>query len=409
MLSNNGLLRSSLLGFTHLMDCRSVCRELHRQFEAAAVYYLEKHTVEEAQRERAEDSRWSRLIFHEEHRWYHDEGLDSDWEDGPRLMLPRTTKKEKKPDSDEDVDDERVEEEDAEDEEKMKAEMDCCPPSRPPPSHLSRGGAWTSDCCCPCAPFASVSSSIGGDCTERSGWTTRCEWPSVRWTPGWCTVTSPPRGAAFASHRPPPPHQLPPPHRHLATWLLRSDTAFADFDQTQPQRAREKEKERRAEMVSEAECQDPDEEVVHSRAATECWTRSSQAASLSHLPADVLVYFFLPCLDFEPLMDLRSVSRSFRQLCERAAVWWMNCRFPAGLAAIEQQERAEQRRREAEEADKREKKKRKGTKATGKRKRGSKEAQVPTEAAASASASLPSPMSAASAGASAVSYTPPTP
>ena len=150
---------------------------------------------------------------------------------------------------------------------------------------------------------------------------------------------------------------------------------FDGYDAGYPLRFREAEKKRGIEtkkadrpLLEQLSAEDAEQ-----ARATRRWMRSSTGAPLLlSLPADVLVHSVLVCLDFEPLMDLRSVSRTFQPLVERAAVWWMNRRFPEGLATVQRQQE--------EQAAKKPKKK--AVKATGKRKRSSEEAQTATVPAA---------------------------
>jgi hypothetical protein len=68
------------------------------------------------------------------------------------------------------------------------------------------------------------------------------------------------------------------------------------------------------------------------RMVTRQWMRSSTGQPLLlHVPSSVIVHSILSFVDFEPLVQLRHVSRSFQPLVESAAVVWMNCTFRAQL------------------------------------------------------------------------------
>ena len=80
------------------------------------------------------------------------------------------------------------------------------------------------------------------------------------------------------------------------------------------------------------------------------WMASSTGQPyLLFLPDAVTVHSVLALLDFETLMQLRVISKSFKSLTEQAAVAWMNQRYPAGLSTItrSRKEEAERQRLDA--------------------------------------------------------------
>ena len=105
------------------------------------------------------------------------------------------------------------------------------------------------------------------------------------------------------------------------------------------------------------------EEEKNRRKAAVRWAASSSGQPLiCLLPTAVTVHSILSLLDFDALMQLRVVSRTFKTLTEQAAVAWLNQRYPAGL-------RVARRRAEELQAKQLETAGAKGTKVTGRNKR----------------------------------------
>jgi hypothetical protein len=98
------------------------------------------------------------------------------------------------------------------------------------------------------------------------------------------------------------------------------------------------------------------------------WMSSSTGRPLvMQLPSSVIIHSILPFIDFEPLIVLRRVSRSFQPLVESAVVVWMNRTFPTGLALVDSHHSHQNERRKEHGGDEHTMA---SEKVTGKRKRG---------------------------------------
>ena len=369
----------------------------------------------EAQKDRADDSKWVRLLLPVR-------TCDDDDSSGPDSDRERSSPQpySEEPSGSDDSDDEKEEEEegqneedkileeDAEDEEEMRAEMQLLSPvltaTLPPQQRRRRDQRLL-------LPAHAVFFR-----QQLDGWRLQ----SVQREDDALRVKISPMDAwlvygysrSRAYHIP----EVTGLHRHISslllidvvTWLLRSEATFAEYDPTRQKRAkaRKREERRMAEMLEGDDYKRYQVQAAHALLATQRWMRSSAGSPvLLRLPAEVVVHSVLAFLDFEPLMDLRSVSRAFKELVELAAVQWCNRRFSKGPKTMQRQQQAERQRREVEQTDEKEQGE-KASKVTGKRKRSSEWVQVSTGPVAFASTSLPSTSPATTAAVCAVSYTP---
>ena len=342
------------LGFTSLMDCRAVCREMARRFEKTALAWLERHLSVEAYDQRVEERRWAK--FHV--------GDDDDEEEEQKEG--RT----ERDDTDEGGEEEEKEREPMSIGVGEVMALDSTSSSQKVQStrprilfthavlfrqHLDRWRLQGAQC---------VDDALRVVVSPLDSW-----WAmGYRWEESGFHLEELQVKRSIGAFR----------LIDLFHWaLVRRRTVAAD----DPESFKEAEKKRRSSAGRRADqpiLEHMEAEDAKVRRTIRRWMRSSTGAPLLlSVPADVLVHFLLPCLDFEPLMGLRSVSRAFKPLAEKAAVLWCNRRFPEGLVTIRRLQQAE-----AEGAAKKPKKK--AVKATGKWKRGSEEAQTAVVSSAAA-------------------------
>ena len=368
----------AFLGFIGLMDSRAVSRELQRRFEKAALVWLRAHTTKQSMQRRAEERERARLLQ-----------ANDDSDDDSKAGADDDSKAGADDDKEDGGDEKKEEKEEVKDEKELELEQFSV--SLPQPSvtmnstrellrahavwyrqqlHRWRlhGGQRTDDPLLVSVTFADSRATYGFWSSGK-----RCEIPEVKGR-----------------------------HRHitslllidLATWAFQATSPFDHLDPTYPEQVKKSALVRRSRgyQTEKVDRERVLDEIAHIQLATQHWMCSSTGAPLLlRLPVDVLLHSILALIDFEPLMDLRSVSRSFQPLVERAAVQWCNRRFPEGLATIQRllQEAGEKASAKTKAQNE--------SKTTGKRRRGS-------ETTLATASALSSTSSASSARASSVSY-----